>query len=352
MDLVIQIEDPRAPDVGDLLAAHLAFARGTTPAEYSFALETEQLLEPGVAFFGARRSGQLVGVAALKRLDETHAELKSMHTRQSQRRSGVGRALVEHVVAFARRQGYRRVSLETGTTDEFAAARSLYTRAGFGPTGPFADYLASPYNTFMTMELGPGPTRPPHDFDAVYSGTPPWDIGRPQPALEELAGHGALVGKVLDVGCGTGEHALMAAALGFEAVGIDAAPRAIELARKKAAERNLSARFAVGDVLDLPAFGERFDTVVDCGLFHTFDDAERALFVPALSAVVPSGGWYHVLCFSERQPGDWGPRRVTEVEIHQSFADGWDIESIAPAVIEVTFSPDGISAWLASMRRR
>lgn len=351
-DLVIAVDDPGAPEVRELLAAHLAFARETTPAEYSFALETEQLLEPGVIFFSARRGGELLGIAALKRLDDTHAELKSMHTRASQRRNGVGRALVEHAVALARRQGYERVSLETGTTGEFAAARALYIGAGFGPAGPFADYTASPHNTFMTMELRPEPTRPPHDFDAMYRQSPPWDIGHPQPAFEDLAQRRGLAGKVLDVGCGTGEHALMAAALGLEAVGVDAAPRAIELAEQKAVRRNLPARFVVGDALDLAALGEQFDTVLDCGLFHVFDDAERARFVPSLSAAVPCGGRYYMLCFSDRQPGDWGPRRVTEGEIRRSFAEGWDVESIEPVVIEVTITPDGISAWLASMRRR
>jgi SAM-dependent methyltransferase/GNAT superfamily N-acetyltransferase len=353
MDLVIDVDDPEAPDVRDLLTTHLAFSRETTPAEYSFALDAAQLLEPGVTFFSARRSGELVGVAALQQLDETHGELKSMHTKEADRRRGIGRALVEHILIFARRRGYRRVSLETGTTDEFLAARALYASMGFEPSEPFANYRPSPYNTFMTLGLDPEAELPPHDFDAMYSGTPPWDIGRPQTALKELAGrHGALVGKVLDVGCGTGEHALMSAATGCPTVGIDASARAIEQARRKAAERQLPVRFVVGDALELPSLAEHFDTVLDCGLFHVFDDAARVRFVSSLSAVVPPGGRYHMLCFSDRQPGDWGPRRVSEGEIRQSFAGGWDVESIEPAVIDITISPDGISAWLASMRRR
>ena len=150
---MIAVDDPRADDVSALLAAHLAFARGATPVEYSFALDVEQLVEPGVTFFGARRAGRLVGVAALKRLDESHAELKSMHTRQDERDRGVGRAMVEHLLGFARDQGYRQVSLETGSTEEFASARALYARAGFRPCEPFGDYRASPYNAFMTIGL-------------------------------------------------------------------------------------------------------------------------------------------------------------------------------------------------------
>jgi putative acetyltransferase len=124
-----------------------------TPVEYSFALDVDQLVDPSVTFFSARKGGRLVGIAALKRLDETHGEIKSMHTREAERGRGVGRALVEHILAFAREAGYRRVSLETGATEEFIAARTLYARAGFKASAPFADYRPSPYNTFMTMNL-------------------------------------------------------------------------------------------------------------------------------------------------------------------------------------------------------
>src|ERR1700716_2866190 len=165
-------------------------------------------------------------------------------------------------------------------------------------------------------------------FDALYAGRPPWDIGRPQPAFVGLRDRDLLQGRVLDAGCGTGEHALMSAALGLEATGIDLAPTAIELAKRKAEERNLPARFLVWDALQLPALGEQFDTVLDCGLFHVFDDDDRARFVESLRAVIPAGGRYHMLCFSEHQLGDWGPRRVTQDEIRASFADGWRVESI------------------------
>ncbi len=192
------------------------------------------------------------------------------------------------------------------------------------------------------------------NFDAAYAGSPPWDIGRPQPAFLRLAESGALRGKILDVGCGTGEHALMAAALGLGAVGIDASPRAIELARGKAEARTLDARFVVGDALDLRALGERFDTVVDSGLFHLFDDAERARYAENLRAAMAPGGRYFMLCFSDRVPGDLGPRRVSRQEIRRSFApeDGWEVLSIEAATMDVTFTPEGISAWLSAIARR
>ena len=187
---------------------------------------------------------------------------------------------------------------------------------------------------------------PPHDFDdADSAGTPPWDIGRPQPAFEHLRATGDLVGRVLDAGCGTGEHALMAASAGCEAVGVDLSVRAIERAREKATDRDLQARFVVADALRLVDLGEVFDTVLDCGLFHVLDDDERARYVGSLTDVVTPGGRLHMLCFSDRQPGDWGPRRVAQDEIRFAFSVGWRIDSIQSAVIDLTWDTEGALAW-------
>ncbi len=159
MHIDVGVDDPRAEDVRALLVVHLGFSRGATPAEYSFALDVEQLVDPTVTFFSATQAGRLGGVAALKRLDEANAELKSMHTSEAERGRGVGRALVEHILLFAGKAGYRRVSLETGATHEFAPARALYAKLGFSPCEAFGDYRASPYNTFMTMSLEPASGR-------------------------------------------------------------------------------------------------------------------------------------------------------------------------------------------------
>ena len=200
----------------------------------------------------------------------------------------------------------------------------------------------------------PGPRQPrgARDFDAMYvAGRPPWDIGRPQSAFSELADRGRLVGRVLDVGCGTGEHALMAAAIGLDATGVDAASTAVTIARRKATERDLSARFLTWDALELADLGESFDTVVDCGLFHVFDDLARPKFVDALRASMPVGAWYYMLCFSDLEPGDWGPRRIRQDEIRASFSDGWRVEEIEPARLETTIEPGSVRAWLASILR-
>jgi SAM-dependent methyltransferase len=188
-------------------------------------------------------------------------------------------------------------------------------------------------------------------FDSAYLGTPPWDIGAPQPAIAELAEHGAFGSRVLDAGCGTGEHALLAAGLGRDAVGIDASPRAIALANNKAAVRGLKVRFLVWDALDLGSLGEVFDTVIDSGLFHVFDDPARARYVASLREATAPGGNVVVLCFSDRVPGDFGPRRVKAAELEASFADGWRVERIEEVPMSVIFAPDGIPAWRALITR-
>jgi SAM-dependent methyltransferase len=193
--------------------------------------------------------------------------------------------------------------------------------------------------------------RKPEDFDAAYTRTPAWEIGHPQRAFLTLAQAGAISGRVLDVGCGTGEHVLMSAALGLEVTGIDVVAAAISVAQRKARDRGLDARFLVGDALQLGALGEQFDTVLDCGLFHVFGDADRPVFVAGLRAVLPAGGRYFMLCFSDLQPGHLGPRRIAREEIEASFGDGWWIDSIEPAKLETTMRPEGAEAWLATITR-
>lgn len=198
-------------------------------------------------------------------------------------------------------------------------------------------------------------TGPSAEWDSSYRGDPaPWDIGRPQPTFARLAGEGLLSGRVLDAGCGTGEHVLLAAAHGADAMGVDVSGVAIGKARAKAAERGLTARFEVGDVLHLERLGERFGTVTDSGVFHVFDDADRARYVTSLAAVTEPGGTYYMMCFSDSQPGDWGPRRVRREEIEDAFADGWEILSLTPDEFSINPIQDitATRAWLAVIRRR
>jgi len=195
-------------------------------------------------------------------------------------------------------------------------------------------------------------------FEQIYQGQAPWDIGRAQPAVVKLAEGGQIRGSVLDVGCGTGENLLYLAASGHEGWGLDFAAVAIERARAKAAQRGIEATFIVGNALELDKLGRPFDTVIDCGLFHTFADEERPLFVRGLANVLRPGGLLHILCFSDQEPGTEGPRRISQQEFRDAFRDGWKVKQIEPTQFDSIprpdgpkFSPGGPKAWLATMER-
>lgn len=188
-------------------------------------------------------------------------------------------------------------------------------------------------------------------FNSAYRGTPPWDIGRPQREFVRLADERKVSGDVIDLGCGTGENAIMFASRGNRVLGVDAAPLAIEKARRKAKMRGSNAEFLVADALNLESLGRVFDVAVDCGLFHTFSDEDRQGFTRSLRNVLKPDGHY-MLCFSDREPADWGgPRRVSKDEILKTFKDGWKVDSIEPARFEASRLGSGGHAWLASLTR-
>ncbi len=193
---------------------------------------------------------------------------------------------------------------------------------------------------------------PRADFESYYrEGDPPWDLGRPQPEIVALAAEGEIVGDVLDVGCGTGENALHLAALGRRVLGIDAAPTAIERARSKAAARGLPAAFQVADALDLAKLRRRFETVVDCGLFHTFEPELRRPYAHSLCEVLSPGGALHLLCFSDEEPPGPGPRRIAQYEIGDAFRSIFALTRIRPGRFESRLHEGGARAWVATLVR-
>lgn len=194
------------------------------------------------------------------------------------------------------------------------------------------------------------------DFETAYAGRAPWEIGRPQKAFLDVADQ--ITGTILDAGCGTGENAIFFAARGCTVTGIDFLEEPIRQANQKATERGSSARFLVKDALTLKDWSERFDNVIDSGLFHVFSDEDRSRYVGGLSTVLKPCGRVFLLCFSDGEPGTHGPRRVSKKEIVDSFAGGWVIESIEPSRLEVrpdlrkwTFSEGGPKASFAVIER-
>jgi cyclopropane fatty-acyl-phospholipid synthase-like methyltransferase len=188
-----------------------------------------------------------------------------------------------------------------------------------------------------------------NSWESAYLATPPWDIGRPQPAIMRLAEAGRITGSVLDIGCGTGENVLYLVERGLTVTGVDGARSAIVKARAKAKRRGLDASFEVGDALNLSTPQRPFDTVIDSGLFHVFSDEERERFRASLERVIRPGGTYFLMCFSDQQPGDWGPRRVTQAEIRSVFSAGWQVNSIQPSTFDI--NEGRAQAWLASISR-
>jgi SAM-dependent methyltransferase len=191
-------------------------------------------------------------------------------------------------------------------------------------------------------------------WDASYrDGPPPWDIGAPQPAVVRLASAGVFAGGVLDAGSGTGDNALHIAAAGLDVLGVDVAGTAVSIARENAAARGIRAEFIVADALRLDRLGRMFDTVLDCALFHAFDNDERREYAVSLASVTKPGGRLFVLAFSDADLETAGPHPVSQQELSAPFtpSSGWSIASISPERLQATFAPEGAPAWLAQIER-
>jgi SAM-dependent methyltransferase len=187
-------------------------------------------------------------------------------------------------------------------------------------------------------------------WDASYQeGPAPWDIGQPQPAIVRLAAQGGFGGTVLDAGCGTGENALHVASLGLSVLGVDVADTALAMARAKSDQRGVKVEFTTADAFELARLERTFATVMDCGLFHTFDRDERTRYVASLASVTEHDGTVYVLCFSNIGSG-FGPHPVSQEELRAAFnGSNWNVVSIERERLQTRFG--GAPAWLAKIKR-
>jgi SAM-dependent methyltransferase len=190
-------------------------------------------------------------------------------------------------------------------------------------------------------------------WDASYhDGSAPWDVGQPQPAVVRVASEGGFAGAVLDAGCGTGENALHVASLGLAVLGVDVAETALAIARAKARERGIEAEFAAADAFQLERLGRTFDTVLDCGLFHTFNSGERPRYVASLASVTKHDGTLYLLCFSDEGPGS-GPHPIAQDDLRAAFnsRSGWNVVGLERERVQTRYHEHGAPAWLATITR-
>jgi len=190
-------------------------------------------------------------------------------------------------------------------------------------------------------------------WDASYhDGPAPWDTGQPQSAIVRLAAEGRFAGPVLDAGCGTGENALHLASLGLTVLGVDVAETALAIARENAHDRGVQVEFAVADAFQLDRLGRMFETVLDCGLFHTFDGHERPGYAASLASVTEDDGTLYVLCFSDDGP-DRGPHPISREDLKAAFSpnNGWNVAAIEPDRLQTRYHEDGAPAWFATIKR-
>ncbi|GAB2626300.1 class I SAM-dependent methyltransferase [Streptomyces capparidis] len=209
-----------------------------------------------------------------------------------------------------------------------------------------------------------------YEGETSLTARPPWDIGEPQRPFVELERAGAIKGDVLDAGCGSGEMALFLAGAGHSVLGVDISEAAVEHARGRAAERGSTAEFAAGSVLDLAPYAGRFDTVVDCGMFHALSPEDRSTYAAQLRLATRPGARVYILAMSTEAravvKAKFGAAGVPEKvragfppvvpdDLRGAFAEGWEVESVADSILQVRFPGEqeltDLPAYFGTFRR-
>jgi len=189
-------------------------------------------------------------------------------------------------------------------------------------------------------------------WEATYrQGTPPWDTGRPQGEVVRWEETGRIEGSVLDLGCGTGENAIFLAEHGHRVVGVDASATALSRARAKATQRRSGALFHLADALDLDPLLGGFRSFLDCGLFHTLEDADRPVYAASVARLAHPGARLFILAFSDREPPGWGPRRVRHEEFAPAFRPYWSVHELREGRFDTVEGPRMVYAWRAELHR-
>ncbi|MFX1521548.1 MAG: class I SAM-dependent methyltransferase [Promethearchaeota archaeon] len=191
-------------------------------------------------------------------------------------------------------------------------------------------------------------------WENAYHATPPWDVSHPQKAFMELFRNNEIkTGRILDVGCGTGDNAIFLASKGFTVIGIDIAPSAIRIAKSKAIEHNVKVDFQVLNSLELDLHFNKneFDDIIDSGLFHTLTNKERPVFAKKIHYVLRNGGNYFMLCFSDKELDRIGPRRISKNEIIQIFSPLFRINYIHETIFESRIHTNGAKAYITSVTK-
>lgn len=189
-------------------------------------------------------------------------------------------------------------------------------------------------------------------FEMMYQGQPPWEIDTPQPAVVALYKSGQINGRVLDAGCGTGHNAIWLARQGLEVVAFDFIEKPITIAQQRAKTGSVTVDWRILDALGLKDLNEKFDTIIDSGLFHVFPDDIRTTYVNGLRHVLAPNGRVHIICFSDKQPGTEGPLRISEPMLRKDFGKPWRIEALTETRMACLLQPggpqhdgDGAHAW-------
>lgn len=188
----------------------------------------------------------------------------------------------------------------------------------------------------------------------VYStGIPPWELGHPQPFIQQLLLEDKIHGDVLDIGCGAGDNAIEIAKNGHMVWGVDLSKEAIDKAREKSEELNLDLTFILGNVLQASVLGEKFHTVIDSGLFHLLTEKERIQYVEELARVTLKGSTLLLLTYSQKVKNEEGVTGLKKSDIRQYFTKPfWKVDTIDESSFQTLTKEEGLHAWLAKICRR